>query len=162
MFHTRTGLVSGLVLLFALTAQPMAAHADEQTSPVVQTQAVSPNSAKTKKVYSPEGAFFADVQHETKVKVSEVQAWAKAQTAPQEIVTFVEDVEVATDRLQSSLVPAGRSLKKSLETKVPGVSLAHFIDRTVTVYGLMLIMALALVIFLMGLAKPTSRLGGRH
>ena len=158
MFHNRNGLVSGLVLLFALSAQPMAAHADEQTSPVVQTQALSPNSAKTEKVYSPEGTFFADVQHETKVKVSEVQAWAKAQTAPQEIVTFVEDVEVATERLQDRLAPTGRSLK----AKIPSFGLASLVDRTVTVFGLLLMMALVLVFVVMSFSSPASRLGGRH
>jgi len=118
MFQTRTGLVSGVLLMLALTAQPLAAHADEQLAPVVQTQEVSPNSAKTKKVYSPEG----------------VQAWAKAQTAPQEIVTFVEDVEVATERLQDRLAPTGRSLK----AKIPSFGLASLVDRTVTVFGLLL------------------------
>jgi hypothetical protein len=74
----------------------------------------------------------------------------------------LEDIARATDRFQDRVKPAGRGMKSTLMDKLPGKGLVQFGDRTFSVYGLILIMAFGLVLLLMSVASPTSRLGGRH
>jgi len=104
------------------------------------------------------------------VKVVDVTPRLKPSLTPlkKSKVRDVSDAEVfnemaqKTDRLQDRMRPAGRSIKTSVSDKIPGKGLIELGDRTISVYGLILIMAFGLVLLLMSLAKPTSRLGGRH
>ena len=141
MFHTRTRLVLATISLFALSALPIQASAQASNGPIApnaQAQSIAPNSA------------FSELHHEAKVKVLETQMW-------------MADLERSTERLQERVAPIGHSLKKSLKSKfTKGGALLKFGDRTFSVYGLILMMAFAFVLFLMGLSNPTSRLGGRH
>ena len=162
MFHTRTGLVSGVLFLFALATQPMTASANGPSVAVTQTQSVLPSSISTQKAFFPQEKHFDELRDESKILLSEAKQWAKDQTIHKDFGALMDEMEHATDRLQDRVSPAGHALKKTLKTKLPGTSLVHFADRTFSVFGLILMMAFALVIFLMGLSNPISRLGGRH
>jgi len=105
---------------------------------------------------------FQDIRRSTKAKWSASKRWFKSQIDSVRDMRTLNEVAQATDRLQDRAAPAGRSLKASLKDKIPGKGLVQLGDRTVSVYGLILIMAFLLVLLLMTLSKPTSRLGGRH
>jgi hypothetical protein len=105
---------------------------------------------------------IAEFQRETKVKWSATKRWVKAKTSHMSNMRTWDDMARATDRLQDSVQPAGQVAKSTLKDKLPGKGLVQIGDRTVSVYGLMLIMAFGLVLLLMSVASPTSRLGGRH
>ena len=105
---------------------------------------------------------FQDVRRETKAKWSETKRWVKTKTNKLTKMQTLDDVARATDRLQDRVKPAGRNMKATLKDKMPGKGLVQLGDRTVSVYGLMLMMAFGLVLLLMSLASPASRLGGRH
>ena len=137
MFHIRTKQILATLSICALSALPIQAHANEAAAPVIQAQVAGQNTT------------FSDLKHEAKAMVSETKY-------------FVADLEKATDRLQDRVSPAGQTLKTSLKTKLPGASLLRFADRTFTVFGLMLMMSFAFVVFLLSLSSPMSRTGGRH
>lgn len=105
---------------------------------------------------------FEYFRRETKAKWSTTTRWVKEKTrAAAELKTF-DDMARATDRLQDRVKPAGRNMKATLRDKMPGKGLVQMGDRTFSVYGLILIMAFGLVLLLMSLSGPSSRLGGRH
>jgi hypothetical protein len=66
------------------------------------------------------------------------------------------------DRLQDNMKPAGDKLRGSFAGDWPGKKILTIGDRTFTVFGLMLFLAFGLVLLLMSVAGPSSRLGGRH
>jgi len=101
-------------------------------------------------------------QSSTKVKWSDTKRWFKAKTNGLKNTRTLDKAAKATDNLQNNVSPAGQSLKAILKDKFPGKGLVQLGDRRVSVYGLILIMAFGLVLLLMSLAKPSSRLGGRH
>jgi hypothetical protein len=105
---------------------------------------------------------FQEFRRETKVKWSATKRWVKAKTDAASDLRTLDDMARATDRLQDRVKPAGRNLKATLSDKLPGKGLVQLGDRTVSAYGLILIMAFGLVLLLMSLASPASRLGGRH
>lgn len=105
---------------------------------------------------------FNDFRRETKVKWSATKRWVKAKADAASELRTLDDMARATDRLQDRVKPAGRNIKATLSDKLPGKGLIQLGDRTVSAYGLILIMAFGLVLLLMSLASPASRLGGRH
>lgn len=105
---------------------------------------------------------FQDLRRNTKSKWSATKIWFQTKVDGLRDMKTLEDAARATDRLQDRVTPAGRSAKASLKSKLPGKGLVQLGDRTVSVYGLIMIMAFALVLLLMSLASPASRLGGRH
>lgn len=110
----------------------------------------------------PSRSSFADIRRETKAKWSATKRWVKTKTEAVTQARTLDDMARATDRLQDRVEPAGRSMKATLKNKLPGKGLVQLGDRTVSVYGLILIMAFAFVLLMMSLSGPTSRLGGRH
>ena len=74
----------------------------------------------------------------------------------------LNEITKAKENLHDQTKPAGRTLKTVILDKLPAKGLVQIGDRNVSVYGLMLIFALSLVLLLMSLASPKSRLGGRH
>ena len=160
MFQTRTSRISAALLLIAFSAQPMAAHADQPAPQTVPAQAQAQSKAQTQ---DHSLAYSLDaLRDETKIKLSETQEWVKDTGIQRKIKTAANEVEYAVDELQDSVTPAGRSLKAKIKKGLPGSALARLADRTVTVFGLILMLSFALVVFLMGIANPMSRLGGRH
>lgn len=105
---------------------------------------------------------FDDIRRDVKAKWFATKRWVKAKTNSIKNMQALEDVAQATDRFQDRVQPAGSSMKATLRDKLPGKGLVQLGDREVSAFGLMLIMAFAFVLLLMSLAKPTSRLGGRH
>jgi len=155
MFQTRTGQTLAILSLLALSALPMkaSASANEPSAPIIQAQSAALSSTHdTKPDFLSEQTLDA-LRHETKVKFSETTHWVKTQA------DLIED---AADRVQTRVAPAGEVLRTSFKTKIPGASLAHWADRTFSAFGLLLMMAFAFVVLLMGLSSPMSRLGGRH
>ena len=106
-------------------------------------------------------ASFEDIRRGTKSKWFATKRWVKAKTKAVSDNKVMNDVARATDRLQDQVKPAGRSMKTSLKDKMPGKGLVQVGDRTMSVYGLMLMLAFGLVLLLMSLAGPKSRLGRR-
>jgi len=105
---------------------------------------------------------FEDVRREAQLKWGATKRWFKSKSQAVSEMRTLEDVARATDRLQDRVKPAGQGLKATFKDKLPGKGLVQLGDRTFSVYGLILIMAFSLVLLLMSLASPTSRLGGRH
>lgn len=105
---------------------------------------------------------FQDIRRETKAKWSATRRWVRQKTQSLTEMKTLEDVARATDRLQDRVKPAGRNMKATLRDKMPGKGLVQLGDRTFSAYGLILMMAFGLVVLLMSLSGPTSRLGGRH
>jgi len=166
MFQTRTKRISALITLFALTALPLTAqaqvNADVPPTPAAQTQSVAPIYASDNKANFLQEEYYDELRFEAKAKLSETQVLEKLQAAQNEAGALMGDLEAATDSLQDRLSPVGQSIKSSVKAKLPGIGLLHFGDRTFSVFGLILMMSFALVLLLMSLANPTSRLGGRH
>lgn len=105
---------------------------------------------------------FQDIRRETKEKWSATKRWVKAKTKRVSDMKAIDDMALATDRLQDQVKPAGRTMKATLKDKMPGKGLVQLGDRTVSAYGLILMLAFGLVLLLMSLSSPKSRLGGRH
>lgn len=103
---------------------------------------------------------FEDFRNSAKVKWFDSKRWFKAKMNSFKNLKAFDEIAQATDRLQDRVTPAGRSTKVSLKRK--GVGLIQIGERTVSVYGMLLIMAFAIVLLMMSLARPSSRLGGRH
>jgi len=155
MFQTRTGHISATLFMLALSAQPMTASATGPSTSASLTQAQFEvhNIASAKNAHLLQGKTFDKLQYDAKAKFSETQ---------RDIGVLVDNLDDATNKLQNRMSPIGQSLKASLKSKLPGTSVVERGDRTFSVFGLILMMSFALVIFLMGLSNPVSRLGGRH
>lgn len=108
------------------------------------------------------GNKFEAFQRGAKTKWSATKSWFRTKVQGLNNTRTLDEVSQATDRVQERVSPAGRSLKASLTNKLPGKGLVQIGDRTVSVYGLILIMAFGFLLLLMSLARPASRLGGRH
>ena len=162
MFHKHlknTATIVGALTLCLLPAASLANPANSlaQATPVQTQQAGTSTTRPILKDMS-----FQDIRRETKAKISNTRSWVKDQHLSQDIKYFIDDVETATDRFQDRVSPAGRSIKTFVSKKMPGKRLAHQSDRSLTVYGVLLMMALAFVFVFMNLASPESRTGGRH
>jgi hypothetical protein len=151
----------------------------EKTADIVKTTGIAPRLKPTLKRPVETGAglrgpfdlsfekpkrfgSLEDIRRETKAKWFATKRWVKAKTSHMSNMRTWDDMARATDRLQDSVQPAGQVAKSTLKDKLPGKGLVQIGDRTVSVYGLMLILAFGFVLLLMSLARPTSRLGGRH
>ena len=161
MFQTKTNQLASIaitVMLCLLPANSVAQDANTIPQAVeIQTEATPASKRTVLKDMS-----FQDIRREAKAKISNTQTWARDHQVPQDIKYFIDDVETATDRFQDSVAPAGRSIKSFVGKNLPGKKLAYQSDSSVTVYGILLILALAFVFLFMNLANPVSRLGGRH
>jgi len=105
---------------------------------------------------------YLDFKSDTKAKWIATKQWVTSKVRDVSDADIFNEMAQKTDRLQDRVTPAGRGIKAAVSNKIPGKGLIELGDRTVSVYGLLLIMAFGLVLLLMSLAKPTSRLGGRH
>ena len=105
---------------------------------------------------------FEDVTRKTKVKWNDTLRWVKTKTKRASDNNPISKVSHAADRLQDKVEPAGQSLKGALRDKIPGKGLVQIGDRTVSAYGLMLMLSFGLVLLLMSLSRPKSRLGKRY
>lgn len=162
MFHKYSGRLTAVVVLFCIAAHPVGAHADGAKSYATQAQAQPAKPPAAQKPARLKELSISDMRWEAKTKLSETRQWVKDQKIVAGTKELFQHVGTATDRLQDEAKPAGRSLKSFIMSKLPGKNLAHEGDRTYSVYGLLLMMAFGIVIYLMGMASPASRLGGRH
>ncbi len=105
---------------------------------------------------------FQDIRREARAKWSATKSWFAAKKKSLTDMHTLDDVAQATDRLQDRVKPAGRNMKMTLKDKLPGKGLVKLGDKTVSVYGLMLMMAFAVVLLLMSLSSPATRTRGHH
>jgi len=162
MFQTYTRPFAAMSVSLCLILLPATSYAGEQSVSVKQTEITLSDTTAQTQTSRLKDISFRDIRHETKTKFTKTKRWVKAKKIDRNIDNFVDDVEKATNRLQKQVSPAGRSIKSFFGDKIPGKTLVERGDRTVTVYGLILIMAFCFVLLMMGLANPSSRLGGRH
>jgi len=162
MFHLSTRPLAGLVLLFSLTAHPLAAQAEDPVTQVPQGHSVVSNASESHAISALKSLDIGALEDETRAALFDAKHWVKDHQATKAASAMMVDLEDATDRLQLEAAPIGRSLKKSVKHKLPSFGIVHRLDRTVTVYGLMLMMAFAFLCFLFSLSGPKSRLSGRH
>ncbi len=108
------------------------------------------------------GSSFDDLRRSTTSKWISTKQWFKTKTRSLQNSEGLKDAVRATDRLQDRVQPAGSSIKATLRDKLPGKGLVQIGERNVSIFGLMLIMAFALVLVLMSFARPSSRTGRRH
>ena len=158
MFHIRTSLITGIVTLLCLTAQPTSSYANGPTSPAAQAQTQPTYMASEKKLTD---MSMSEIRQSSRTKLSGTKQWVKDQPAVEGFKGFVEDMGQATDNLQDSAAPLGRSIKSSINASLPGQTLAQKADKTFSVFGLLLMLAFGLVVLLMSFSGPMSRIGGR-
>ena len=159
MFHKRSGQIPAILLLISVSSQPLIAHAGESAALVVPDTSVSADQSIAPRVKN----FSLDaLRHDTKVTLSKTQRWVKDKTHRPDYENPVKILEVKIDRFQDRVKPAGRNMKASLQSHIPGQGLAQTGDRMFSVFGLLLMAAFGTVVLLMSLASPMSRLGGRH
>lgn len=160
MFQTYRGPFAAISVSLCLTIMPATSYAEGKIAPVEQTQIeLSSAAAQTSSL---KDMSFNELRRDAKTNLSKTKRWVKHNKIERNVKYFVDDVEKATNRFQKQVSPAGRSLKSFFGHKMPGKNLAQQGDRAVTAYGLILVMAFVFVLFIMGLASPASRLGGRH
>ncbi len=157
MFHDHTNKLAAIAIGLGLILTPATSFADEKTLPPetskIETQANYPVL---------KDASFQDMRKDADQKIFEARVWIKNHKAPQNLKNIVKDMEQATDRLQSKVAPAGRSIKSFASQNMPGKGIAQRGDRTYTVFGIILMMAFGFVFIVMNLSNPESRTGGRH
>ena len=104
------------------------------------------------------------LKRSTQAKWRATQQWFSAKKNALIESRSLNEITKAKENLRDQTKPAGRTLKTVIMDKLPAKAkgLVQIGDRNVSVYGLMLIFALSLVLLLMSLASPKSRLGGRH
>lgn len=157
MFHDHTNKLAAIAIGLGLILTPAISFADEKTLPPetskIETQANYPVL---------KDASFQDMRKDADQKIFEARVWIKNHKAPQNLKNIVKDMEQATDRLQSKVAPAGRSIKSFASQNMPGKGIAQRGDRTYTVFGIILMMAFGFVFIVMNLSNPESRTGGRH
>lgn len=105
---------------------------------------------------------FHEVRSQTSAKWTETKRWFKAKKTDIKNADLLKEAALFADRLQDRAKPAGRSIRSTMKQDIPGKRLVQLGDRTVSVYGLLLILAFGIVLFLMSVSGPSSRLGGRH
>lgn len=167
MFQKRTGHLAAILIGLSFCAQPITSFANDGAAPDVVPQATySPGFKEDKSSLIADISFedfqFDVLRQDAKVKIGETQDWVKDKTPVEAIAGSIQTLEIKVDRLQDQVKPAGRSIKATIKNKFPGKGLIQLGDRKVSVYGLMLMMAFGIVLFLMSAANPASRLGGRH
>ena len=102
--------------------------------------------------------LFPNLKPVTQAKWAAAKQWFKTKKDALVKKQKLNEVIIATDDLQEST----RAVKTFLTDKLPAKGLVQIGDRTVSAYGLLLMIAFGLILLLMSLASPKSRLGGRH
>lgn len=162
MFHLRTGLITAIATLLTLTVIPNQAYANGPAQPIAVTQIEASSIAQTPKVASVKHMSFDDFRFETRSKLTQTRQWVKEKKRQHNYHGYMNDLERSVDGLQNKAAPLRSAIKSSFKSKTPGLGLVHLGDRTVSMYGMILMMAFAFVLLLMSLSTPSSRLGGRH
>jgi len=111
---------------------------------------------------APQMRSFQDVRRATKTKWLSAQRWSQDKIDSLMTMRSLKEIERRTDRLQNRVKPSGQKARKSLIERLPGKGVVQFADRTYSVFGILLILSFMSVVFLMSMASPSSRLGGRH
>lgn len=162
MFQKHTSHIAATLILLSVSAQPMTSFASEEAASAAITLSEPSFIVQNHKVAVLKDLSLSDIRSETKAALSGTQEWVKDQTAELNYKAPLQSLDIKIDRFQDSVKPAGRSMKASMKKKFSGLGLIQLGDQTMSVFALMLMMAFSFVIFLLGLSKPISRLGGRH
>lgn len=153
-----TGYIAAFTTAACLTLLPAASFSQDTVTPApaVQTQSASSTMSALKDI------SIADLRQGTKTKMSDTRQWVKDTKIEQNVEYFMGDLEKATSKLQDTVAPAGHSIKSFVRNKTPAPQLAAVSEKTITVYGIILMLAFGFVVVLMSISGPASRLGGRH
>ena len=162
MFQKRTSQIAAIAALLCLTTMSTASYAEGPVAPAAQAQSVKSSHSLATKISSVKDMSLVDIRRETKTKMSETRQWVKDTKVEQNIEFLMNDLGQATDKLQDKVAPAGNVLKSFIRKNLPGKKLVEAGDRPVSFYGILLIISFGIVVFLMSISGPTSRLGGRH
>ena len=163
MFHRFSLPLKGVALLLCLTFTPTASLAKSSSkAPASYTHTAAQQTPSKAKATPHNGLSFDNINRGTKSKISDIKQWIKDSKFEQKTDLFINDMKRKTDRFQDRTKPVGKSIRAFFANKLPGKKLVQTGDRNLSAPGLLLIMALAFVIFLMTFSSPTSRLGGRH
>ncbi len=111
---------------------------------------------------APKMSSFQDIRRATKSKWLSARRWSQDKVDSLMTMRSLKEIERRTDRLQNRVKPSGQKARKSLIERLPGKGVVQFADRTYSVFGILLILSFMSVVFLMSMASPSSRLGGRH
>ena len=162
MFQKRTGQIAAITGSLCLTLASTSGYAEAPNSPFSQAQPVQIEVPASKTLSQVKVMSLADIRFETKSKLSDARQWVKDQKIEQNFDYMMADVETVRDRVQEQAAPVRNALTSFTRNKLPGHDLVAAGDRAVSVYGILLILAFGIVVFLMSAASPASRLGGRH
>ena len=162
MFHKRIGHIVAIIMLLGVSAQPMTSFAGEPIAPAAIAEPEQSPQMKNETTMSLEGLTFDELRSETKEKLSETRQWVSNFVPDQDYTSPIKTMEIKIDRFQDSVEPAGRSFKASLRSKLRGFANIRIGNRTISAYGIGLILAFGLCLFLLTGSRATSRLGGRH
>jgi len=162
MFHKPTGQIAAILMLLSVSSQPIIAHAGEPAGLAAVTQVKPASHTKIREAPNRTEFSIDAFRHETKAKLSETRNWVKDTARQQNFENPIRTLETKVDRLQDRVKPAGRTIKASLQNRIPGKGLMERGERNFSVFGFLLIAAFGTVVLLMSLAGPMSRLGGRH
>jgi len=163
MFHRFSAPLKGLALLLCLTFTPTISSAETSSKTTANnTQIAAQHTAPTANSASHKGLSFEKMQSGTQSKISDIKQWIKEGKFEKKTDLFVNDMKRKADRFQDRTKPVGKSIRAFFANKLPGKKLVQKGDRNLSAPGLLLIMALAFVVFLMTISSPASRLGGRH
>ena len=105
---------------------------------------------------------FHGLKRNTQAKWRATQQWFNAKKTALIESRSLNEVTKTKENLGNQTKPASRTLKSVILDKLPAKGLVQIGERNVSIYGLILIFALSLVLLLMSLTSPKSRLGGRH
>jgi len=108
---------------------------------------------------------YSTVQEKSQnfIKVIEgTNNWAKTQTDKIRQSWQRLDLETKISALQMKLRPMGQKMQTMSEKNVPGMDAVKWSEKNMSFPALMLILICGSIFLLLGLARPSSRLGGRH
>ena len=162
MFQKRTGPIAAITASLCLTLVSTSSYAEASSSTFNQAERVQVEAPDSTTLSQVKAMSLADIRFETKSKLSDARQWVKDQKIEQNFDYMMADVETVRDRVQEKAAPVRNALISFTRNKLPGHDLVAAGDRAVSVYGILLILAFGIVVFLMSAASPASRLGGRH
>lgn len=162
MFHPYSRRIAAAIIALGFMTQAQTSFANTtmglaDAAPIQQSPTTAEAAPKTRVALDLDALML-----ESKAKTWEARQWVKSKAGEHNFRGIIDEIEIATDRLQDNVTPYGTSLKTSIKANMPGKSFLQNSDRRYSVYGLLLIMSFATVLLLMSLANPSSRLGGRH
>ncbi len=113
-------------------------------------------------VKTPEIGSFETLQNGTKSKWTAFKRWTKAKVQNVKSPQSLKTADRKLSKFQRNLGSKTRKTTQSFLDKIPGKGVVKFADKTYSVFGVLLILTFLIVVIMMSMSSPRSRLGGRH